>query len=101
MDTRDTLIKLGLSAGLGLLVGLQRERKGEELAGIRTFALLTIFGTVTGLLAAQVAPAAGWVLAAGLVAVGMLMAAGAVIKAKANQLEIGLTTEVAALVMFG
>ncbi|HEV2853969.1 MAG TPA: MgtC/SapB family protein [Thermoanaerobaculia bacterium] len=37
-----------VALGLGLLVGLQRERMDSAIAGIRTFALITLFGTVAG-----------------------------------------------------
>jgi len=37
---------LGISLGLGLLVGLQRERTDSGLAGFRTFPLITMLGTV-------------------------------------------------------
>jgi hypothetical protein len=47
----DTAQKLGLPLGPGLLVGLQRERTGSPIAGIRTFPLTTVLGTVTGFLA--------------------------------------------------
>lgn len=44
--------ELGIAAGLGLLVGLQCEWTQRDVAGIRTFALITIFGTETGLVGA-------------------------------------------------
>ena len=104
MDAQETLIRLGISLGLGLLVGLQRERKGEELAGIRTFALLTVCGTVAALVGAQVGEPAGangvWIIAAGAIAIAILMATGAYTKARGQTPDIGLTTEIAALVMF-
>lgn len=101
VTTSDTLITLGISLGLGLLVGLQRERKGEELAGIRTFALLTLLGTIAGLVAGDFGSSGVWIIAAGAIGVAILMAVGAFIKARHNAGEIGLTTEIAALVMYG
>ena len=91
---------MGVSLGLGLLVGLQRERKGEELAGIRTFALLSVLGTILGLLGRTMAANGSWVVPAGAVGVGLVLAVGALNKARMNQAEIGLTTEVAALVVY-
>lgn len=85
---------------MGLLVGLQRERKGEELAGIRTFALLSVFGTILGLLGRAMAANGTWVVPAGAVAIGLILAVGAFNKARMNQVEIGLTTEIAALVVY-
>ena len=54
---------LVVALGLGLLVGLQREWAKSEGAGIRTFALITVLGSVCGLLAAR---SGGWIVAAGL-----------------------------------
>src|SRR6266446_2989446 len=67
MDTK-TILRLGVSLALGLLVGLQRERTESSLAGIRTFPLISLFGTMCGLLAVTLG---GWVVAAGLVAMAM------------------------------
>jgi uncharacterized membrane protein (DUF4010 family) len=100
LDTRQTLLSLGISLGLGLLVGLQRERKGEELAGIRTFALLSVLGTILGLLGRAMGSNGSWVVPAGALAVGLVLAVGAFNKARINQVEIGLTTEIAALVVY-
>ena len=99
METREILIRLGISLGLGLLVGLQRERKGEELAGIRTFALLTLMGTLLALIGKQTANV--WVVPAGAMALGAIMATGYSVKTRYKQQVVGLTTEIAALVMYG
>ena len=39
-----------LSAGIGLLVGLERERKPSAKAGVRTFTLIALLGSLAGLL---------------------------------------------------
>ena len=41
-----TFQQLVVSLGLGLLLGLERERSGPSIAGIRTFPLISLFGTV-------------------------------------------------------
>jgi uncharacterized membrane protein (DUF4010 family) len=41
---------LSLALGVGLLIGLQRERSGSEFGGIRTFPLVALLGAVCGLL---------------------------------------------------
>ena len=41
---------LGIALGLGLLVGMQRERVHAPLAGVRTFALITLLGAISGIL---------------------------------------------------
>ena len=100
MDTQTLLIRLGIALGLGLLVGLQRERKGEELAGIRTFALITVLGTLMAYLDVQ-GGGGHWLVCAGAVALGAVMAVGAFNKARTHVTDLGLTTEIAALVMYG
>ncbi|MDB6068504.1 MAG: rane protein [Pedosphaera sp.] len=93
----DTAQKLGIALGLGFLVGLQRERTGSPIAGIRTFPLTTMLGTVTGLLALRFG---GWVLATGLLSLAALLIIGNVGKSQTPP-DPGLTTEVAMLLMFG
>jgi uncharacterized membrane protein (DUF4010 family) len=44
---------LSLALGIGLLIGLQRERAGSAIGGIRTFPLVALLGAVCGLLAAE------------------------------------------------
>ena len=88
---------LGISLGLGLLVGLQRERAESRLAGLRTFPLIAVFGTVTGFLSEQVG---GWLLAAGFLSIMGLAVVGNIHKIKLGELGGGLTTEVAMLLMY-
>ena len=61
---------LGIALGLGLLVGLQRERSHSRWAGIRTFPLITLLGTICGLFAANLG---GWIVAAGFLAVSSIV----------------------------
>jgi uncharacterized membrane protein (DUF4010 family) len=70
---------LGIALGLGLLVGLQRERSHSRWAGIRTFPLITLLGSICGLLAANLG---GWIVAAGFLAV-----VGIVIMANVAELQ--------------
>lgn len=63
------------SLSLGLLMGLERERRGRALAGLRTFALVALAGTVCAILGREAG--VPWLLplvAAGLMA--MMIAAG-------------------------
>lgn len=97
------LVDLAIATGLGMLVGLQRQRAQSDLAGIRTFALLTLFGAVSATLAGAFG---GWVLAAGLLAVAGAVLFGdlALLQQAAADGEApdpGRTTEIAALTMFG
>jgi len=100
MNTQDTLISLGISLGIGLLIGMQRERRHEQLAGIRTFALLSLFGTIAGLVGEAAGGNALWMVAAGALAVGIIMGIGAYLRAQVGSHDIGLTTEIAALVIY-
>jgi uncharacterized membrane protein (DUF4010 family) len=89
---------------LGALVGIEREkRKAEEgetggIAGLRTFTLLALFGAAAGWLARETS--SPWILAAGLLIVGAFVVAGYFIAARSNPGATGLTTEVAAVVVF-
>jgi uncharacterized membrane protein (DUF4010 family) len=94
MDVALAFQKLAVSLGLGLLVGLQRQRVQSPLAGIRTFALITILGTVAGFLDV-------WVVAAGLLALAILLFIGNIAKISEGAGDPGLTTEIAVLVMYG
>ena len=95
----DTIMLLATSLGLGLLVGLQREYSGHPIAGIRTFSLITLFGTILGLVAQSLE--ASWVIAAGVIAMAAIMVTGNVLKYRSGNIDVGQTTEVAGLLMFG
>jgi uncharacterized membrane protein (DUF4010 family) len=94
----NAFVQLGVSLLLGLLVGMQRERTESAIAGIRTFPLITAFGTVCAWLAAQ---HGGWIIAAGLLAVSALLLVANLARIKAGDIDPGLTTEIAALLLFG
>ncbi len=90
------VVGLLLALGIGLLVGLDRERrKGEgpdrRAAGIRSFALVAVSGAVAQLLAEP-----------GLVAVGGLLVAAlaAISHFKSRSDDPGLTTELALFVTY-
>ena len=62
------------SLAIGLLIGLERERNPSAKAGLRTFALVALFGTMSALLSTKLG--SPWLLIAGLLAVaGMIIAA--------------------------
>lgn len=95
METLEALQKLGTAAALGLLVGMQRERAGSALAGIRTFTLMTVFGALAALL---VPALGGWVVAAGLLGLAAMLVVGNVVVQRDG--ASGITTEIAALLMY-
>jgi uncharacterized membrane protein (DUF4010 family) len=88
-----------IALGLGLLVGLQRTWADHEEAGIRTFPLITLLGFVAAILADSYG---GWVVGAGLLAVtALLLTANLGLFRKTADPDTGVTTEMAALVMYG
>ncbi len=93
----DNLNALAMAFGLGLLVGLQRQRADKSLAGIRTFPLITVFGTLCALLAEQLGQ---WLVASGLIAVVILMAVENLRRTADPPNTSSITTEAALLVMF-
>lgn len=97
MELAAAFMQLGIAAGLGLLVGLQRERKVGDIAGFRTFPLVTLTGTVCGQLALAFD---GWVLLGGFVAIAAAVVIGNLAKIRAGHPEPGITTEVAVVLMF-
>jgi uncharacterized membrane protein (DUF4010 family) len=98
-DLQHIFYLLGVALGLGLLVGLQRERSAAaRLAGFRTFPIITVFGTVCAMLAQGFG---GWVLAAGFVAMAAVAFAGCLAKMKLGETEPSLITEVSMLLMYG
>ena len=89
--------RLALAIGLGLLVGFQREWAASHVAGLRTFALISLLGAMLALLA----PAVGdWLVPAGLLAVTSMLIVGYVIRLPGLKDKPGLTTQMAALVMY-
>src|SRR5687767_4360421 len=100
MDLAELFQRLGTALGLGLIVGLQRERSGSPLGGFRTFPLVTLFGALTGFLALSFG---GWIIASGLLALAGLITIGYFElrrETETSKDKPGLTTEVAMLLMF-
>lgn len=93
------LTTLGIAFGLGLLVGLQREKTDNHMAGVRTFTLISIIGVMAGFLTREydnpfILPVLGLCIAA------MMLMANYIKLNKFDDADIGQTTEVAALLMF-
>jgi uncharacterized membrane protein (DUF4010 family) len=85
------------SLAIGLLIGLERERRSSSKAGLRTFALVALLGTLSGLLAEKTG--SGWILAAGLLSVGAMIIA-AYINRPDDAGDPGTTSVVAILVCY-
>lgn len=85
------------SLAIGLLIGLERERSPGSRAGLRTFALVALFGTLAAMLSEKATP---WLLPSGLVIVG-LMTISTYLRAKDENADPGTTTVAAILVCYG
>src|SRR5690348_6890284 len=94
MDLAELFQRLGIAVGLGLIVGLQRERSGSPMAGLRTFALITLFGALCGYLAREFG---GFVPASGLLALAAVIVVG---QLERHEDKPGATTEMSMLVMY-
>ncbi|MFB6098645.1 MAG: MgtC/SapB family protein, partial [Salinibacter sp.] len=96
--------RFGVALVLGLFIGLQREyayrdrvnEEGELLAGARTFPIIALLGAASALGASELGNA--WPFAAAVLTVGLLLGVGHFWQARER--EMGLTTEMSALVAF-
>jgi len=86
-----------IALGLGLLVGVVREHARSRTAGIRTFPLITVLGAAAAHLGDRFG---GWIVVAGLLAVGAMVVMGNVARIKEGDPSPGITSEIATLVMY-
>ena len=86
------------SLAIGLLIGLERERSPAAKAGLRTFALVALFGTVAAMLSEKTANP--WLLTVGLLVVGFMIIA-AYLREGAEIPDPGTTTVAAILLCYG
>jgi uncharacterized membrane protein (DUF4010 family) len=93
----DVVVGLGVALGLGLLVGLQRERTQADAAGIRTFTLITLLGALIGVVSGSLGP---WPVAAAAIALAAMVILGNVPAILDRRPVLGVTSEIAALVMY-
>jgi len=96
--TLSLILAFSVSAAIGLLVGLERERKPSAKAGVRTFTLIALLGTLAALL--DEATGSEWALAAGAVCVTATLVAAYLHDRESVHDDSGTTTVVAALAVF-
>lgn len=85
------------SAAIGFLIGVERERNPSAKAGVRTFPLIALFGTLAAALAEM--SESPWLIAVGLLLVGL-----AIISAyhrSSPESDPGTTTMMAVLLAYG
>lgn len=84
------------SLAIGLLIGLERERNPSARAGLRTFALVAVFGTLAALLSTKLN--SPWLLITGLIAVAGMIIASYI---HSQDDDPGTTTVIALLLCYG
>lgn len=84
--------------GIGLLIGLERERRPDSAAGLRTFALVSMLGCLFALLGEK--SGGPWILVAGLLVISGSMIASN-FSAQQEEQYRGFTSEAAVIVTYG
>jgi uncharacterized membrane protein (DUF4010 family) len=95
----DLALRFGAALGLGLLLGLERERKRDAellFGGVRTFALIALLGALGAFLERELDQ--GWLVLAAFLAVSALVVVSYTTTAARG--ELGITTEISALLAF-
>ncbi|MBI2572485.1 MgtC/SapB family protein [Candidatus Woesearchaeota archaeon] len=96
------LLRFAIALALGLLVGLEREYarykgRGHKHAGIRTYALIAIFGSLSAYIGQSVNI---WIFVVASILLGAFVIAGYFAIAEHERKYIGATSEIAAFVVF-
>src|SRR5689334_9441027 len=92
-------LRFGVALGLGLLLGLERERKRDAellFGGVRTFALIALLGAIGAFMQCELNQ--GWLVIAAFVSLSALVIVSYATTAARG--ELGITTEVTALLAF-
>lgn len=95
----DLALRFGAALGLGLLLGLERERKRDAellFGGVRTFALIALLGALGAFVERELNE--GWLLLTAFVAISALVLVSYMTSAARGAL--GITTEISALLAF-
>jgi len=98
-STRLIFEQLGISLVLGLLVGLQRQHRQSLIAGLRTFPLITVLGTLAALFDQQFT-SGGWMTPAGFLGLTVVVAVSMIYEMRRENTDPGITTEAAILLMY-
>lgn len=84
--------------GIGLLIGMERERRPDSAAGLRTFSLVAMLGCLFALLEER--SGSSWLLAVGLLVIAAAMIASNFSSQQEEQYR-GFTSEAAIIVTYG
>ncbi|MBK8568508.1 MAG: MgtC/SapB family protein [Nitrosomonadales bacterium] len=85
------------SLAIGLLIGLERERRPSSKAGLRTFALVALMGTLAAMLSSKIG--SPWLLVTGFCIVGVMIIA-AYLTSPTEENDPGTTTVAALLLCY-
>jgi len=98
----ETFRNFGIALFIGALVGVEREKRKEReaggLGGLRTFMLIALAGAMAAFLGRALGTS--WIFFAGLLALGLLLAAAHHAEVTIDRTAAGATTEVAAVVVY-
>lgn len=97
----DQLYFFAISLAIGLLIGIERERshrEGVQPIGLRSFILFALLGTLAAVLNHHVLTTALCIFVVLVILLGYLRSTQ---KNKHHSVDIGLTTEISAVVVFG
>lgn len=94
----ESLPSFATSLAIGLLIGLERERSPSARAGLRTFTLVALFGTLAAMLSEKTG--GPWILLAGLLVIGFMTIA-AYFRIKDEVSDPGTTTTAAIVMCYG
>jgi uncharacterized membrane protein (DUF4010 family) len=98
-STRLVFEQIGISLLLGLLVGLQRQHSESLIAGIRTFPLISVLGTLAATFDA--ASRSGiWMVPFGFLGLAAIIGVSTSYRMQRENADLGITTEAALLLMY-
>lgn len=93
----DFAVRFATSIGLGLLLGMERQKNAEHKAGVRTFTLVALFGTITAFMSQLLN--AHWLIGLGLILTGIAILG--LLKFGAESVAApGTTTVIATMICF-
>jgi uncharacterized membrane protein (DUF4010 family) len=95
----DLALRFAAALGLGLLLGIERERKRDAelfFGGVRTFALIALLGAVGAFMERELNQ--GWLIIAAFVALSALVIVSYATTAARG--ELGITTEISSMLAF-
>ena len=98
-STRLTFEQIAISLLMGLLVGFQRQHSASLMAGVRTFPIISVLGTLAATFDQTQGPG-GWLVPCGFIGLVVIVAVGKISELRMEQVDFGITTEVAILLMY-